>query len=58
MEDGIENAKVVFQSDAEKPNEKVNNMKLFIPSGFSIEEEPDETNIILSKGKDSLYFIS
>ncbi|GGA37275.1 hypothetical protein [Psychrobacillus lasiicapitis] len=53
VEDGIENAKLVFQSDAEKPNEKINNMKLFIPSGFSIEDEPDETNIILSKGKDS-----
>ncbi|MDI2586107.1 hypothetical protein OR571_02945 [Psychrobacillus sp. NEAU-3TGS] len=53
VEDGIENAKLVFQRDAEKPNEKINNMKLFIPSGFSIEDEPDETNIILSKGKDS-----
>lgn len=53
VEDGIENAKLVFQSDAEKPNEKINDMKLFIPSGFSIEDEPDETNIILSKGKDS-----
>lgn len=51
--DGIENAKVAFQSDAEKPNEKVNDVKLFIPSGFSIEEESNETNIILSKGKDS-----
>ncbi|MFJ7971021.1 hypothetical protein [Psychrobacillus sp. NPDC096389] len=53
VEDGIENAKLVFQGDAEKPNEKVNNMKLFIPSGFSIEDELDQTNIILSKGKDS-----
>ncbi|MFJ8066117.1 hypothetical protein ACIQYS_15940 [Psychrobacillus sp. NPDC096426] len=53
VEDGIEKAKLVFQGDAEKPNEEINNMKLFIPSGFSIEEEPDETNIILSKGKDS-----
>jgi len=53
VEDGIENAKLVFQSDAVKPNEKINDMKLFIPSGFSIEDEPDETNIILSKGKDS-----
>ena len=26
---------------------------IFLPSGFSIEEESNETNIILSKGKDS-----
>ncbi|MFF2755374.1 hypothetical protein ACFVR1_16670 [Psychrobacillus sp. NPDC058041] len=50
--DGIENAKIVFQGDAEKPNEKVGNLKIFLPSGFTIEES-DQTNIILSKGKDS-----
>lgn len=56
---GLENAKVVFQGDAEKPNEKVNDMDIFIPSGFSIEEESDETNIILSKGNDSfILFIN
>ncbi|TQR18404.1 hypothetical protein [Psychrobacillus vulpis] len=51
--DGIENAKVVFQGDAEKPNEKVNNLKIFLPSGFAIEDESDKSNIILSKGKES-----
>lgn len=57
--DGLENAKVVFQDDAEKPNEKVNDMNIFIPSGFSIEEESDKTNIILSKGNDSyILFIN
>ncbi|MEK3980866.1 hypothetical protein MKY37_17805 [Psychrobacillus sp. FSL K6-2836] len=57
--DGLENAKVVFQDDAEKPNEKVNDMNIFIPSGFSIEEESDTTNIILSKGNDSyILFIN
>lgn len=57
--DGLENAKVAFQDDAEKPNEKVNDMNIFIPSGFSIEEESDETNIILSKGDDSfILFIN
>ena len=57
--DGLENAKVAFQGDAEKPNEKVNDLNIFIPSGFSIEEESDETNIILTKGKDSfILFIN
>jgi hypothetical protein len=56
--DGIENAKIVFQGDAEKPNETVGNLKIFLPSGFTIEES-DETNIILSKGKDSyILFIN
>ncbi|WP_144510896.1 hypothetical protein [Bacillus sp. FJAT-22090] len=59
VDDGIENAKVAFQGDAEKPNEKINNLKLFLPSGFSIEEKSDESNIILSKGKESfILFIN
>ncbi|MET0959388.1 MAG: hypothetical protein ABWX58_03600 [Psychrobacillus psychrotolerans] len=57
--DGLENAKVAFQGDAEKPNEKVNDINIFIPSGFSLEEESNETNIILSKGKESfILFIN
>lgn len=57
--DGLENAKVAFQDDAEKPNEKVNDINIFLPSGFSIEEESNETNIILSKGNDSyILFIN
>ena len=57
--DGLENAKIAFQGDAEKPNEKVNDINIFIPNGFSIEEESNETNIILSKGKDSyILFIN
>lgn len=57
--DGLENAKVAFQADAEKPNEKVNDVHMFLPNGFSIEEESTETNIILSKGKDSyILFIN
>lgn len=56
---GIENAKVVFQGDAEKSNEKVGNWKVFLPSGFSIEDASDQTNILLSKGKDSyLLFLN
>ncbi|SDM71679.1 hypothetical protein SAMN05518871_10275 [Psychrobacillus sp. OK028] len=57
--DGLENAKVAFQDDAEKPNEKVNDINIFLPRGFSIEEESNETNIILSKGNDSyILFIN
>ncbi|QFF99737.1 hypothetical protein PB01_13305 [Psychrobacillus glaciei] len=51
--DGIENAKIVFQGDAEKANEKVGNLKVFLPTGFAIENASDQTNILLSKGKDS-----
>lgn len=51
--DGMKNAKEVFQGDAEKPNETVDNLKIFLPSGFSIEDDSDQTNIILSKGNDS-----
>ncbi|WP_342598644.1 hypothetical protein MHB48_14125 [Psychrobacillus sp. FSL H8-0483] len=57
--DGLEKAKLAFQGDAEKPNEEVNDVKIFIPSGFSIEDETDKSNIILSKGKDSyILFIN
>ncbi|WP_313891544.1 hypothetical protein [Psychrobacillus sp.] len=50
---GIENAKLVFQGDAEKTNQKVNNLKFFLPSGFSVDEGSDQNNVILSKGKDA-----
>ncbi|WP_277586159.1 hypothetical protein [Psychrobacillus antarcticus] len=57
--DGLENAKITFQGDAEKPNEKMDDINIFIPRGFSIEEESNETNIILSKGNDSfILFIN
>lgn len=57
--DGLENAKIAFQGDAEKPNKKVDDINIFIPRGFSIEEESNETNIILSKGNDSfILFIN
>lgn len=50
--EGLENAKVIFQDNAEMPNDKVNDTKIFLPSGFSI-EDADESNILLTKGKDS-----
>ena len=57
--DGIENATLAFQGKAEKSNKKLNNIKLFLPSGFSVEDDSDENNIILSKGKESyLLFIN
>ena len=37
--EGLENAKVIFQDDAQMPNEKVNDTKIFLPSGFSIEDD-------------------
>lgn len=56
---GMENAKIVFQDDAEETNEKVNDVNIFLPRGFAIEEQSDETNILLSKGKDSyILFIN
>ncbi len=51
--DGLESAKIVFQGEAETPNKEVNKIKLFLPSGFQIEDGSDESNIILSKGKAS-----
>ena len=56
---GIEKAEKAFTEDAEDPNKEVNDIKLFLPSGYSVEEDSDETNILLSKGKDSyILFIN
>lgn len=51
--DGMESAKNVFEGEAEKPNNTVNDLKFFLPSGFSIKDESNQTNILLSKGKNS-----
>lgn len=56
---GLEKADKAFSGDAEDPNKEVNDIKLFLPSGYSVEENSDETNILLSKGKDSyILFIN
>ncbi|MEK3975904.1 MULTISPECIES: hypothetical protein [unclassified Psychrobacillus] len=57
--DGLEQAEKAFQGDAEDPNEEINSIKLFLPSGYSIEDDSDETNILLNKGKNSfILFIN
>lgn len=57
--DGMEHAKEVFQGDAEKPNEEIANVKVFLPSGFKVEDDTDKNNILLAKGKESyILFIN
>ncbi|MFX3673165.1 MAG: hypothetical protein ACE3JQ_01780 [Paenisporosarcina sp.] len=51
--DGIESAKEVFQGNVVKSNEQVKDVHLYIPGGFSIQEESDESNIILTDNNDS-----
>jgi hypothetical protein len=52
-EDGIQAAKEAFQEEPAKPNEQVGNVQLFVPGGFSIQEESDETNIILKDNNEA-----
>ncbi len=57
--DGLESAKETFLGEPETPNNEVGNIKLFLPSGYSVEDESNESNILLSKGKDSfILFIN
>ena len=52
-EDGIQEAKEVFQGESIKPNEQVESVQFYVPGGFAIKEESDESNIVLSDDQDS-----
>lgn len=51
--EGIKAAKEIFQDEATKPNEQVESVNLFVPGGFLIQEDSDETNIVLTKNSDA-----
>ena len=56
---GIKAAKEIFQGDIVKPNEQIKSVELFVPGGFTIQEDSDETNIVLMDNNDSyILFIN
>ncbi|MGB3260606.1 hypothetical protein [Paenisporosarcina sp.] len=56
MGEGIKAAKEAFQNESAEPNEQIENVDLFVPGGFSIEEDSDETNIVM-KDNDESYVL-
>ncbi|MBW9235239.1 hypothetical protein JQK62_24105, partial [Leptospira santarosai] len=56
MGEGIKPAKEAFQNESAEPNEQIENVELFVPGGFSIEEDSDETNIVM-KDNDESYVL-
>jgi len=56
---GITAAKEIFQGEIVEPNEQIDNIELFVPSGFSILDESDDHNIVLTANNDSyILFIN
>lgn len=56
---GIKEAKEIFQGEPAEPKEQIGNVELFVPGGFSIQEESDETNIVLvDKSNSYILFIN
>ncbi|HSO56709.1 MAG TPA: hypothetical protein VLQ66_00605 [Paenisporosarcina sp.] len=51
--EGIKTAKEIFQDEPTNPNEQVERVNLFVPGGFSIQEDSDDTNIVLTKNSDA-----
>lgn len=51
--EGIKAAKEIFQDEPTNPNEQVESVNLFVPGGFSIQEDSDDTNIVLTKNSDA-----
>lgn len=49
MDQGMENAKSVFEDKPEKSTVEANKIKFYLPSEFTLETSSDDTNIILSK---------
>ncbi|MGE7918612.1 hypothetical protein ACQKM9_06605 [Viridibacillus sp. NPDC093762] len=53
MDQGMENAKSVFNAKPEKSTEQANKINFYLPSEFTIETSSDDTNIILSKDENA-----
>ncbi|WP_019414970.1 hypothetical protein [Paenisporosarcina sp. TG20] len=51
--DGIKLAKTIFEEEPVKANEQIDSIELFVPRGFSVLEDSDDTNIILEKNEHS-----
>lgn len=57
--EGMEKAEEVFFGESVKANEKIENVQFFKPSNFSISEESDAQNIILTnRGEPFVLFIN
>ncbi|AYC29881.1 hypothetical protein [Paenisporosarcina cavernae] len=52
-ENGFQDAKDKMESAPKDPNEKVDDVSFYLPGGFLVQEESDETNIVLKQGQDS-----
>ena len=51
--EGIKSAKEIFQGDIVESNEQIDQVELFVPGGFTIQENSDETNIVLMDDSNS-----
>lgn len=51
--DGVANARSTFDEEPPKTNESTDQLELYLPGGYTIEEPSDEHNIIITKGSDS-----
>lgn len=57
--EGIKVAKTIFEEEPVKANEQVDSIELFVPRGFSVLEDSDDTNIIFEKnGHSYVLFIN
>jgi len=57
--EGMEKAEEVFFGESVKANEKIENVQFFKPSNFSLSEESDAQNIILTnRGEPFVLFIN
>jgi len=58
-DEGLKAAKDIFTGDIVEPNEQIKGVDLFVPSGFTIQEDSNETNIVLMDNSDSyILFIN
>lgn len=48
---GVASAQSIFEESPKEPNKTIGQIKIFLPSGYSIKETDDVNNYVLSKGK-------
>ncbi|RHW33241.1 hypothetical protein D1B33_15985 [Lysinibacillus yapensis] len=59
IDTGVASAQTVFEETPQHPNQTIGKIKLYVPSGFAVEETEDLNNLILKKGNESyLLFVN
>ncbi|MFJ8237160.1 hypothetical protein ACIQ34_15765 [Ureibacillus sp. NPDC094379] len=53
IDTGVASAQTVFEENPQKPNQTLDKIELFVPSGYTVEQSEDKNNLLLKKGNEN-----